>query len=289
MDNPVDSGQTDSPSQRAAEPVATVPVFVERVLSYFSGWPDLRGAEPELWFRGISDVSQRLLPGAYWRKSCDEISLFLSFKNTAPMYLAREPLDEWDWYYVMQHYGLPTRLLDWSESPLVALYFAIESCAGRAPCVWVLDPAALNAFTHGFTEGMIAVPGDDDTAKWLPRFCGRGRPALTFEANGFLADESGRAPVTRNNRKPIAIFARRSSPRIVAQRGVFTVHGGDEVPIDELLANANPRRLAPILIEPSACGGMLKDLRALGINKTTLFPEAQSVSDDLKRLYGVSP
>ena len=50
------------------------------------------------------------------------------------------------WLTLMQHYGLPTRLLDWSESPLVALYFALSSDedAKADAAVWVLNPMKLN-------------------------------------------------------------------------------------------------------------------------------------------------
>jgi hypothetical protein len=275
-----------------SEPLITsVPDFVERVLSYFEKWPDAAGAEPELWFRGVNDAGYTLLPGAYWRRPCDELSLFVSFQNAAPMYLSREPIDEWDWYYVMQHYGLPTRLLDWTESPLAALYFALELPKPDLPaCVWVLDPAALNAFTCSWKEGLIIAPGDDDTKYWLPTNCGRGKAVMEFEAKGVLRPEGG-SSIARDNRKPLAIFARRSSPRIVAQRGVFTVHGAEETPLQELLAvgnSENPTRLGKILIDPTCCAPILRGLRALGITRTTLFPEAQSVSDDLKRLYRIS-
>jgi hypothetical protein len=207
-----------------------------------------------------------------------------------PIYLSREPLDDWDWYYVMQHYGLPTRLLDWTESPLAGLYFALESAqVGTTACVWVLDPGALNSFTYGWKESYILAPGDQDTQYWLPKYCGRGKKPIEFEATGVLGAEDG-SSAKRDNRKPLAIFARRSSPRIVAQRGVFTVHGTEETPLELLLAGSGtkPARLAQVSIDAAHCVSMLRALRALGINKTSMFPEPQSVSEDLKRLYNIS-
>lgn len=91
----------------------------------------------------------------------------------------------------------------------------------------------------------------------------------------------------RDNSKPLAIFARRSSPRIVAQRGVFTIHGTDEVSLQQLFKDEHSPRLAKLLIEPTVCHSMLRSLRALGVNETTLIPAAESVSKDLKRLYGI--
>ncbi len=82
-----------------------------------------------------------------WRSSCD--SLYDDFVRCG-IQLCEERLEEqdrdWDWYFLMQHHGAPTRLLDWSDGALSALHFALQNKSNRDNAdahVYVLEPYRL--------------------------------------------------------------------------------------------------------------------------------------------------
>jgi hypothetical protein len=84
-------------------------------------------------FRGVSSPSHYLIPsigrefifGPY--KLAQEERLFQEFKNRAISHIDGARFNDWHWLAFAQHIGVPTRLLDWSASPLVAAFFALES------------------------------------------------------------------------------------------------------------------------------------------------------------------
>ena len=89
---------------------------------------------PERIFRGVTDIGHELVPsigrnthsGTGGDISSLERILMEEFKRLSVPELALLPTSDFEWLFLAQHYGLPTRLLDWSTSPLVALFFAVE-------------------------------------------------------------------------------------------------------------------------------------------------------------------
>jgi hypothetical protein len=204
--------QTD---HSAIKRISELSRFIEEVERIISDWSPDREFYP--WLRGVQDSSYSLIPRIY-RPECKTIlrwdkegEIRLDFKRHAWPYLpvtAREPDNEWERYFLMQHYGLPTRLLDWSESALVALYFAVQepfgNNRGKDAAVWVLDPYELNYIVAKQRLELFR-PGDQEIEEYLPDPRKRPSPHLP--------------------RRPIALEPPFHSERISAQKGVFTLHG----------------------------------------------------------------
>lgn len=233
-----------------------------------------------MWYRGDRNGNNELIPGAYWRPDYSENDPWIDFQQGAPAYLEKEPNDEWEWYFLAQHYGLPTRLLDWTESPIAALYFALhEWDAKTAPAVWVLEPAEFNRLSVNFPY----VPSptlDNLTSIWLP-----SKLESTTEWSSPVSNEIFR------NEYPLAIYPRRANARIAAQRGTFTIHGGSRCSIEALVksnTSGHPDAdgvLAKINLIGTDADQARRDLLALGIRHSALFPELEYYVRELKEYH----
>jgi hypothetical protein len=228
---------------------------------------DHAGYSGAVWFRGQVSKTWKLAPGYLRLKSPpSESTLLKRFKQSAAMLLDRPPKDTFDWLFLMQHYGLPTRLLDWSESPLVALYFAVEQHAkhpGEDAALWCLRPSELNKKAN---------IQDDHEEFFIPSFDDE-------ELKNYALESLASGP-KRTRLLPIATIATRNNPRIQAQLGVFTIHHLDEIAIEDI---GDASHVVKYTIPDSKRSLILDQLSLLGFSKFTMFPELASIGENIKR------
>ncbi|MGD0014574.1 MAG: FRG domain-containing protein [Bryobacteraceae bacterium] len=172
-------------------------------------------------------------------------------------------LSKWEWYFVMQHYGAPTRLLDWTEAPLVSLYFAVRSNRGNFPAaVWILDAWSLNRTVIRRDE--VIPPADAGT---LPT--DRARVAA------WLPDRFKKG--VRLPRFPCAVYPTHTMRRIGAQRSCFTIHGSAHHGFDELARRRKHATLVKIEIPSWEVRQVRDSLESYGIDETTIFPDLEAL------------
>ena len=135
----------------------------------------------EFWWRGQAVSHWKLVPSVY-RPTADlnyEQNITLRFMQRAPSrYVGCPPRDELpSWLFLMQHHRLPTRLLDWTASPLIAAYFAVSEHPSEAGALWALNPVKLNEKQE--SSSTVLTPGDMSARRlFYPPFRAGGRRPL---------------------------------------------------------------------------------------------------------------
>jgi len=228
------------------------------------------------WFRGHKCASFDLRPTLY-RYSGDprslngtgrniEDELRQEFTMRGPSFTSVQPQTSWDWYFLMQHSGAPTRLLDWTEGALIALYFALKDNDDKSDAaVWMLDPWWLNGKTLGREE--VVPPG----AK-----IGMSEP----DAELYDPWLPNRFDTSKLPKSPVAIYPSHTVPRISSQRSCFTIHGSDRDGL-EALASAQDARLEKIEIPASSVRKMNVQLVLCGIDELTIYPDLDGLGRSL--------
>jgi len=221
----------------------------------------------DVWFRGQPKTTYKLIPSVFRNNhrynSKNESSELTQFIHKARAFLngGREHENMWDWLITAQHHGMETRLLDWSEGALIALYFAIEKKDNQSPCVWVLNPYSLNEESLGkalvyYTDSVTMDKEDKDTLEYYKV----GSPKIP--------------------NSPIAITPPYIDIRLRAQKGCFTLHGRNKNSIHALSYKANKPFLARIDISRTAIKRIRWQLNVIGINTSDIYPDLSGLAKE---------
>jgi len=186
-----------------------------------------------------------------FRENDRERETLEEFKRESVPYLDYQPVNDWQWFALAQHNGMPTRLLDWTTNPLVALWFAVKDTPkDRSPgIVWMLWYKEMEP---------IYETKDDEVS-----------------------------PLDMNSDSTRIYFPEHINPSIQAQSGVFTVHQRMENNTDEFRSLEEEEIgssfvLKKITIPADAFPGMCYGLFRVGISRASLLPGLRGIAERIR-------
>lgn len=206
-------------------------------------------------------IDKRLLPSALRSDefgmrlfSNSTVDLFIEdFKNDSLQYIrshGAELKNDYEWMVYAQHFGIPTMLLDFTFSHMIALMFAVEKAFESndegSSVVWLLDYEYLNERAIGKKE------------------------IVNLSTTNIKMEKM---------KYPCAVTARKINPRVIAQNGLFVLFQKDSNSLEEI--DIADDILKKIVIPHSCSKRILSELYALGMRFNNLYPELTSVSKDI--------
>jgi hypothetical protein len=223
------------------------------------------------WFRGQPDEKWDLLPSVRrgYTKQEEKYLTNLFYTRARTRYKdCPDDLDFGGWLALMQHYCLPTRLLDWTWSPLVAAYFATKYSFDfyninfdelTDAAIWMMEPHNLNE-SQGYERVFPPL-----NAKSLEPLI---KPAIKGEDDSEI--------------KAIAASPLETDFKMLTQQGAFTIHVTEE-PLNKMVGC--DIWLKKIIIPAAYIPNIAMELDVLGIRLADLFPDLHNLAREIKNIH----
>jgi hypothetical protein len=233
----------------------------------YSHWA-FRGERDERWplYSSLSRYLQNFgVARAAWPAQEDRILRI--FKRKAHHFLPKPPDwdDDFQWLALMQHHGAPTRLIDFTWSPYVAAFFALERTLADG-VVWAMNPARIDS-----SRAPRPVRMDPRRKGNFRRYFLKGNQRFIWMGE----------PNNMNQ-------------RLIAQSGTFAVPAAIDVPIEAMIHDTDPENvLAKIILKNAVREIGMRELYRMNITYATLFPDldglAKSMGYELEFHWGYNP
>ena len=244
---------------------------------YEGSWnPDLRRFRAPYAFRGLASATHHLsnslvrLAAGHPDVSTLELSMLRNFRKYAHEQTASGVDTIWHWLAVAQHHGLPTRLVDWTYSPLVALHFATERVRDfqQDGVVWCVNFVQANTM---LPKRLRAILDEEHSDTFTVDMLGEFKTLRAFDA---LA------------REPFVLFLEPPSLdlRILNQFALFSLMPSPSAGLDEWI-DAHPDLCRRIVVPAELKWEVRDKLDQANINERTLFPGLDGLSRWLERYY----
>lgn len=216
------------------------------------------GSPIEPWYRGHSNHAWSLIPSLPREEDWEskEKALFYEFTKTASR-LFDKRLNDWEILFDMQHYWVPTRLLDWTTVMGVAIAFILHSdyADTEDSALYILDPTALN------------------------RLSGRGDVISVPEDKNFDYKKIYWEKVPFQVERPLAIRPSQISDRLRAQKGTFTIFGT----AGSTFESSAPECFRKVILPSAAKKEAREFLKWSNLDEYTIYPDIVGMARHIKR------
>jgi len=231
-------------------------------------------------FRGLKDSNYKLSSSLYRNTGTNRINvedrILLNFRKYAQILEPRVLNSIWETMILAQHHGAPTRLLDWTYSPLIALHFAIENAdtlngTSKDAAIWALDHNKMNnSLPKQYTDILKRQNGISYTFEMLQE--------LELTIDKYNDD--------MNNKHLLFFEPPAIDERVVNQYSVFSIMPDSLDPYDDYLYSSEDEIIAfKFIIPKDKLYHFADQLDILNISERTLFPGLDGIASWLRRRY----
>ncbi len=267
-------------------------------------------------FRGISNSAWSLLPGIFREYSEPQKSstvvggsisgkiysaweweILAHFKKEACGFLSHISLnDDFTWLQYAQHYGVPTRLLDFTSNPLVAMYFCCQSESKTDGVVWIIN--ALNFDRWSTSEPFCTDLGPDYTRE-------ASINSVLQEMRGESDNDASCGEPHPKKQYPFILVPAYIDQRMSTQSSRFMLWGHNHSSLEDLAGEQNWMKLFPdgitysvvndkrflskIIIPADCKHSIMKELDLLNINEKGIFPGLDGLGRYINKYYKNNP
>lgn len=250
--------------------------FIDIIIRVYTNW----NYSKHLFFRGHSNEKYKLLPSVFRNQSYIEKDIYLDFMQYAPENnIHFDFIRESDKVLAdMQHYGIPTRLLDWTINPLVALFFScISNNKEENGRVYLFDPWGYNSKISDYS-----IPKNHETNIYA-------RSLLVYGWDKRVINEHVKEKFfiecTNSLEKPFSYVSQFTNKRKVNQRGCFLIYGNDKTPFDEIKEVSS--FLDFFTIDKNFKEQILNELNMFYVNEYSIYPDYYGMKKMITRYGGL--